>query len=91
MQRTCPEDIEHNPVSGEIYMVMTNNIERGPPDGDEELSCQIQLGSHSGTSRADACQTPPQYCVANVPASHPLSSGSAWLTNQLVFTLPAWP
>ncbi len=30
-----PEDIEHNPVNGKIYMVMTNNIERGTPDGDE--------------------------------------------------------
>ena len=30
-----PEDIEHNPVNGKIYMVMTNNTERGTPDGDE--------------------------------------------------------
>ena len=30
-----PEDIEHNPVNGKIYMVMTNNTERGTPDGAE--------------------------------------------------------
>lgn len=30
-----PEDIEHNPVNGKIYMVMTNNTERGKPDGAE--------------------------------------------------------
>ncbi|MFT4040171.1 MAG: PhoX family phosphatase, partial [Thermomicrobiales bacterium] len=31
-----PEDIEHNPVNGKIYMVMTNNTQRGTPDGDED-------------------------------------------------------
>ncbi|MFN8675046.1 MAG: PhoX family phosphatase [Thermomicrobiales bacterium] len=33
-----PEDIEYNPVNGKIYMVMTNNTERGTPDGAESAT-----------------------------------------------------